>query len=108
MSPTNFVMLVMYDVPTCSPTEKKAYRLLATYLKRTGFYYLQGSIYAKPLSEKYKSLVIIENIKKIVVAESNIRSVILTHHAFLSMQVICGKESFGENLIKKKNSVIVV
>ncbi len=108
MSQTNFVMLVMYDVPTDSPEAKKAYRWLTTYLKRTGFYYLQGSIYVKPLSEKYKSLSIISNIKKIVVDKSNVRSVILTHQAFLSMQVICGQESFGENLIKKKNSVIVI
>ena len=108
MSQTNFVLIVMYDIAVNDKENQKSYRHLFRYLQRSGFYALQASIYIKPLSEKHKSKRYIEEIKSMELVNAHIRSLVVTHQSFLTMETVMGNDSFAERLIKQPNSVIRV
>lgn len=108
MSQTNFILMIMYDIPVTEANYQKAYRKLSRYLQMEGFYCFQGSIYIKPLSEKHKAQTHIEAIKDIALESSHIRALMLTYSAFLAMEVITGADTWGEQLIKNPNSIITL
>lgn len=106
MSQTNFVLMIMYDIPLDNANAQKAYRKLNRYLQAQGFYLLQASIYLKPLSEKHKAQMYIAAIKKLAQKGSHIRALLITHTAFLAMETIIGADTWGEQLIKHPNSIL--
>lgn len=108
MSQTNFILMIMYDIPMVEAKHQKAYRKLSRYLQSEGFYALQGSIYIKPLSEKHKAQIHIDTVKTIALEGSHIRALILTQSAFLAIETIMGADTWGEQLIKNPNSVITL
>lgn len=108
MSQTNFILMIMYDIPVTEANYQKAYRKLSRYLQMEGFYCLQGSIYIKPLSEKHKAQTHIDAVKNIALEGSHIRALTMTHSAFLAMEVITGADTWGEQLIKNPNSIITL
>lgn len=106
MSQTNFVLMLMYDMPVITTADKKAYRKLTNYLQKSGFYALQDSIYIKPLSEKQKAKRYLSEIKQLAAIGSHIRALMLTHQSFIAMEAVIGQDTWGETLIKKPNGVI--
>lgn len=108
MSQTNFVLMIMYDIPIDNANDQKAYRKLNRYLQTQGFYLLQASIYIKPLSEKHKAQVYVEAIKTLAQEGSHMRALLMTHTAFLAMETIIGVDTWGEQLIKNPNSIVTL
>ena len=106
MPQSRFVLMVMYDLAFYDKAQQKAYRQLFNHLKKSGFYFLQSSIYIKPLSEKQQAEPLITMIKNIPLESAHIRALVLTHQQFLSMQAVAGADQFGENLVKQPCSVI--
>ncbi|WP_392553433.1 CRISPR-associated endonuclease Cas2 [Orbus wheelerorum] len=108
MGQTNFVLMIMYDVPVNQKKEQQTYRKFNSFLQKSGFYLLQNSIYIKPLSEKQANQKYINKIKELVTDLGHIRALTLTYQQFLAIELVIGDDTWGEKLIKTNNSVLAI
>ena len=106
MEQSRFVLMIMYDLALYDKAQQKAYRQLFTYLKKSGFYFLQSSIYIKSLAEKKQAGMYIESIQNMPLEVAHIRALILTQQQFMSMKSVLGADHFGERLLKQPYSVL--
>jgi len=108
MGQTNFVLMIMYDVPVNEKQAQRTYRKFNDFLQKSGFYLLQNSIYIKSLPDKYNSTKYINKIKELVTDLGHIRALTLTYQQFLAIESVIGEDTWGEKLIKTNHSVLAM
>lgn len=99
-------MLVMFDLPTATPTDRRHYRLFRKMLIQNGFYMLQESIYTRMLlntSVQKRSLEIIRNNKP---PTGTVQVLTLTEKQFSSMEFITGE--FHSEVLDSDERLVVL
>ena len=84
-------VLVMFDLPTVTPAEKRAYTKFRKVLLESGFTMLQYSVYARPCASEEHALAQRRSIKRALPYEGQVRMLMLTDKQFGRMQIFVGK-----------------
>lgn len=75
-------LIVMFDLPTLTAPERKHYRDFRAVLKRSGFFRVQLSIYARYMSSDERASTIASNVEAQLPAAGEIRLLRLTDGQF--------------------------
>lgn len=106
MNTNSYIVMVLYDIPVTSYTQRKKYVYFRNKLLEQGYYKLQESIYVC----KYSYREIIERdvgiLKKFIPKNSNIRILILTKTQFNNMKVLSGDKSFFEKILTEEKLIL--
>lgn len=83
-------IMLFFDLPTLTPSDKKNYRSFVKTLKKEGFIMLQESVYIKLTLNSIVSDAIVKKIKKEAPSNGLISLIIITERQFNSMIMISG------------------
>ena len=92
MSYRHMRMLVMFDLPTITPKDKKEYTKFRKFLVREGFIMMQESIYTKIVLNGTASNLLRNKIKKNKPEDGLVQLLVITEKQFSSMEYLCGKD----------------
>ena len=84
-------IMLFFDLPTLTSSNKKAYRVFVKNLKRDGFYMLQESVYVKMALNKQIAEATINKLKKYLPSEGDIMTLVITEKQFASISILLGK-----------------
>lgn len=86
-------LMVMFDLPTITKTEKREYTRFRKYLLAEGFIQLQFSVYAKFCASRENSKKYYRYIKEIVPPRGYVRLLMVTDKQFGDMVSLYGKRA---------------
>ncbi len=84
-------LLVMFDLPTCEPEERRDYQQFHKFLIKDGFRMMQYSVYMRYCASPENAEAHMGRIKAHLPPEGEVRILQLTSKQFERMQVYCGK-----------------
>ena len=84
-------LLLVFDLPTLTPEQRRSYRIFRKWLISEGFIMLQESVYSKLALNNNSSKLIIENVKKHKPQEGSIQIFVLTEKEFNNREIIIGE-----------------
>lgn len=84
-------ILVMFDLPVGTETERRNYRLFRKYLVKNGFLMLQESVYCKIAQNSAAAETIIDNVKKNKPAAGLVQVLKVTEKQYSKMEYIVGE-----------------
>lgn len=94
-------LIVMFDLPSITPLDRKAYSSFKSKLHRLGFLIVQESVYYRYLRELKDTTAIIDRIKIAVQNASKVMAIKMTKQQFKSIIPVSGKRLSGnENSIE--------
>ncbi len=105
---TNYILMVLYDIPNNSKDERKEYIKFRKKLIYTGFYQLQESVYIKRYNNKQKIKRILNELEILAPINSNIRVLTLTDSTFDKIHIVSGSLSFNEKIVSKSIKIIEI
>lgn len=85
-------IFVMFDLPTVTSTDRKAYRKFREYLIKNGFIMMQESVYSKLCLNATVANVIKENLRKHKPVKGIVEVLIVTERQYASIEYIVGEE----------------
>ncbi len=85
-------VLVMFDMPTETKTERKIYTKFRKQILDDGFSMFQFSLYIRHCSSRENAEVHIQRVKKILPAKGHIGILNITDKQFGAMEIFRGKE----------------
>lgn len=85
-------VLIMFDLPVVSSSERRDYTRFRKYLIKSGFLMLQESIYCKLVMNAVSANQLIENIKKNKPSNGNVICLKITEKQFSKMEYIVGEK----------------
>ncbi|MEN9852378.1 MAG: hypothetical protein RI996_321 [Candidatus Parcubacteria bacterium] len=92
-------MMVMFDLPTETKTDKKNYTEFRRFLLKDGFDMMQYSVYTRLCS----SVDVVDTHAKRVVSQApkkgSIRLITITNKQFADMYILAGKKSTNERIL---------
>lgn len=92
-------LIVFFDLPVKTSSDRKSYRLFRKYLISKGFFMIQYSIYTKILYNRDQATHIKNNIRNNVPSKGNVRIMLVTEKQYASMEVILGGISNQEEVV---------
>ena len=99
-------ILVMFDLPVGTESERKNYRLFRKHLIKSGFLMLQESVYCKIAQNSVVADGIVENIKKNKPQAGLVQMLKVTEKQYSKMEYIVG-ESKSEVLDSDERLIIL-
>ncbi|MBR6770119.1 MAG: CRISPR-associated endonuclease Cas2 [Lachnospiraceae bacterium] len=99
-------IIVMFDLPTVTMTDKREYTLFRKFLLKNGFFMLQQSIYCKLAQNAVAADSIVEKVKKNKPPAGSVMLLKVTEKQFSKMEYIVGEAS-GEILDTDERLVIL-
>ena len=84
-------ILVMFDLPVGTESERKNYRLFRKYLIKSGFLMLQESVYCKIAQNTTVADAIIANVRKNGPADGLVQVLKITEKQYSRMEYIVGE-----------------
>lgn len=84
-------VVLFYDLPQVTNTEKRFYRKFHRYIESEGFIQLQESVYSKLVLNSSVSKALCDRVKKQVNGQGSIVLLHITEKQFSQMEFICGK-----------------
>ena len=84
-------ILVMFDLPVGTETERRDYRQFRKYLVKNGFLMLQESVYCKIAQNSTAAESLIENVKKNKPAAGLVQVLKITEKQYSRMEYIVGE-----------------
>lgn len=84
-------LILFFDLPVETNSQKKAYRNFVKNIKRSGFYMLQESVYLKLVIDQRSADASIKNIKKFLPKEGNVAVLNITEKQFNSIDYLLGE-----------------
>jgi len=97
-------LLVMFDLPTETKKDRRAYRWFADFLEKEGYVRFQYSVYAKVFNSVGSANFGKKRLKEFVkynVKKGNIRIMMFTDAQFGKMELIVGEPSKQEEVVQK-------
>jgi CRISPR-associated protein Cas2 len=85
-------ILVHFDLPTETKTDRKNYALFRKYILKDGFQMFQFSMYIRHCSSRENADVHIKRVKKILPPKGHIGIMCITDKQFGMMEIFRGKE----------------
>ncbi len=99
-------LFVMFDLPTLSAAERKAYRKFRMYLVKNGFIMMQESVYTKLCLNGTAAKIMSANIKKHKPEKGIVELLIVTEKQFASMEYLVGAAS--EEFLSTTDRLVVL
>lgn len=99
---TEYIGLIMYDLPMQTDNEILRYKNFRKKLIEKGYYQLQKSVYIIRTKTKEKIELAEKQLSILVPENSSIRSIILTDEQFQKMKIISGEATMGEKISNSK------
>ncbi len=99
-------MLVMFDLPTETPADRKNYRQFRKMLIKNGFFMLQESVYTRMLLNSSVQKSSLETIRKNKPPAGTVQVLTVTEKQFATMEFISG-EARGDVLDSDERLVIL-
>lgn len=84
-------IIVMFDLPVGTESERKDYRLFRKYLVKNGFLMMQESVYSKIAQNSTMADAIIENVKKNKPRAGLVQLLRITEKQYSKMEYIVGE-----------------
>lgn len=84
-------VLVMFDLPTITPSDKIEYREFRKYLLKNGFIMLQESVYSKLALNTTVSDAIMTNVRKNKPVSGLVQMICITEKQFSKMEFVVGR-----------------
>ena len=92
VSLTAVLILVMFDLPVGTDTERREYYRFRKHLIKTGFLMMQESVYCKIVQNSVAADNVVENIKKNKPQEGLVQVLRITEKQYSKMEYIVGKK----------------
>lgn len=86
-------VIVMFDLPVTTSTNRRDYRLFRKHLIETGFIMMQESIYCKLVQNPVAADVITQNIRKSKPSEGLVQVLKITERQFSKIEYILGEKN---------------
>lgn len=83
-------VIVMFDLPTETPSERKAYRMFRKHLLTDGYTMMQYSVYMRHSSSDENAHVHVDRIKACLPPNGEVRIIKITDKQFAKIQVFYG------------------
>ena len=99
---TEYIGLIMYDLPMQTNNEILRYKNFRKKLIEKGYYQLQKSVYIIRSKTKEKIELAEKQLSILAPENSSIRSIILTDEQFQKMKIISGEATMGEKISNSK------
>ena len=99
---TEYIGLIMYDLPMQTDNEILRYKNFRKKLIEKGYYQLQKSVYIIRSKTKEKIELAEKQLSILAPENSSIRSIILTDEQFQKMKIISGEATIGEKISNSK------
>lgn len=99
-------VIVMFDLPVVTVTDKKEYTKFRKYLLKSGFLMMQESIYCKLAQNSTAADAIVENVRKNKPCNGLVQAMKITEKQFSKIEYIVG-ESSSEVLDSDERLVIL-
>jgi CRISPR-associated endoribonuclease cas2 len=99
---TEYIGLIMYDLPMQTDDEILRYKNFRKKLIEKGYYQLQKSVYIIRSKTKEKIELAEKQLSILAPENSSIRSIILTDEQFQKMKIISGEATMGEKISNSK------
>ena len=99
---TEYIGLIMYDLPMQTDDEILRYKNFRKKLVEKGYYQLQKSVYIIRSKTKEKIELAEKQLSILAPENSSIRSIILTDEQFQKMKIISGEATMGEKISNSK------
>ena len=100
-------VLVLFDLPSVSKSEKRSYVKFRKALMDDGFIMMQFSIYSRFCRNVQDADKHIARVKSIAPKDGNIRILCITERQFEEMILVIGELSETEKKVKKDSLVII-
>ena len=88
-------VIVMFDLPVLTDTERRSYRSFRKLLIKEGFYMMQESVYCKLVQNPTAAETVIEHLRKNKPAAGLVQILKVTEKQFARMEYLVGKKSTG-------------
>lgn len=86
-------IMVMFDLPTLTSTDKREYARFHKYLVKSGFLMMQESVYCKLALNTTVADAIITNVKKNKPIDGLVQMMMITEKQFSKMEIIVGDKN---------------
>ena len=100
-------LICMFDLPTDTINEKRAYRNFRKTLIENGFFMLQYSIYVRTCPNRVFAQKYIPKLKTVAPTNGSIRILLITEKQYDDMVIILGKKS-SQEIVSTEERIIVI
>lgn len=97
----------MFDLPTETDSEKRAYRVFRKNLIKEGFIMMQYSVYERVCPSREYAGRLEMRIKKFVPEEGNVRLLCITEKQYADMKLLVGSRSAAEKAIGTERFIVI-
>lgn len=99
-------ILIMFDLPMETNSEKREYREFRQFLLQNGFLMLQYSIYTRLCTNQTMADNYMKKIEECIPSDGAIRGLIITEKQYNKMKIFLGQKSKNESIITDKRLII--
>lgn len=83
-------MLIMFDLPTLTQNDMRAYRRFRKFLIKSGFIMMQESIYSKLVLNNETAKLVSKQVRKNIPCDGLVQMLVVTEKQFGSMEILVG------------------
>lgn len=99
-------LLIMFDLPMDTNSEKREYREFRHFLIENGFLMLQYSVYCRICTNQAMANNYMKKIENFLPSDGSIRGLIITEKQYEKMKIFLGQKSKQERIITDKKLII--
>ncbi len=100
-------LICMFDLPTDSNEDKRAYRNFRKILIQNGFVMIQYSVYVRTCPNREFAKKFIPKIKEKAPIKGNVRLISITEKQYEDMVLIVGSKSHLETILNEERIVVI-
>lgn len=98
-------LIVFFDLPMKTNTDRKEYMKFRKFLLNEGFIMMQKSVYSKIALNSTSAKLVKERLVKSKPKEGIVQLLVITEKQFASMEFLCG---FGQQLIEDSTERLII
>lgn len=98
-------LILMFDLPTTSKKEIKAYTKFRKYLIENGYIMMQYSVYCKLFANREAAQLHIKILKRNIPIQGQIRIMLITEKQYSNIDIIVGGKSPQEEMMHPKTFI---
>lgn len=99
-------ILIMFDLPMDTNSEKKDYRIFRKFLMENGFLMMQYSIYVRVCTNQTMADSYMEKVNRHLPSDGAVRGLIITEKQYEKMKIFLGVKSKNEKIITDRRLII--
>lgn len=99
--------IVLFDLPTTTVKEKKAYMRFRKFLINSGYDMIQYSVYSRIVKHRDEADSFIVHLKMHLPPKGNVRVLTVTEKQYSQMQILVGKQTVTEEKVGIKDLIVL-